>query len=318
MFRLTSDESSQNLGIEVHKLRFYAFESGFLAGTVVHDSTSRDFSLTVRPHYEYMASIAEPRHATLKPLRHEFDLARSHSIGIGSYPTLDVVHEAITRLEGWYKRVLKAKGANQRFLVEEGNSQHLVDDDKASDIRYGDAILRARNVQAFAMMRENQPLDHKTVVGKIMPIFLQALGLKEYQLTHDLSKEGTGEVRFILDKVGVFAFHKPQQEGGPAFMERYSYTNGDYHRTFAGEVKGDILKKFVFEWLIDAARELKGLSYEEKELSERLDEMSQDVRRSFITRPKEDETAPALFRNNSVSATHKAENVVSLGAFRHS
>jgi hypothetical protein len=315
MFRLISDESSQNLGIEVHKLRHYAFESGLLAGSVVHDSTTRNFGLSVQPNYSYMASIAQERRG--KKLSHEFDEARSHTISLGSYPTLDVVGCAVTALEKWYKEVLKVKGAGHRFLVEDGNSQHLVNDDKASDLRLGEAILRARNVQAFAMMRENQPMDYRTVVGKIMPIFLQALGLKEYQLTHDLSKEGTGEVRFILDKVGVFAFHKPQQEGGPAYMERYSYANGNYHRTFAGETKGDVLKKFVFEWLIDAAKELKGLSYRETELDQRMDDMAQDVRRSFIQRSAVEEP-PALFHKNPSSLIHASSNVVQLGAFRHS
>jgi hypothetical protein len=172
--------------------------------------------------------------------------------------------------------------------------------------------LRARSVQAFAMMRENQPLDHPTVVGRIMPIFLQALGLKEYKLTHDLSKEGTGEVRFILENVGIFVFHKPQEKGGPAYLERYSYSHGNYRRSFAGEVTGDVMKSMVFNWLTAAAKELETLSYGEDELDDTIDEMSQDVRRSFILRDKT--SAPASFENPPRDIP--AGNVVQLGAFR--
>lgn len=312
MFRLTSDESSQNLGIEVHKLRFYAFERGLLSGSVMHDSTSRDFTLSVQPNYGYMASIAEP--AKDKPLRREFDTARSHSISLGSYPTLAVVGHAVTALEGWYRHVLKHKGAGHRFLVEDGNEEHLVDNNKASDLRYGEAILQARSIQAFAMLRENQPLDHKTLVGRIMPIFLHALGLKEYGLSHDTSMEGNGEVRFIVDKVGMFAFYKPLNEGGLPFVERYSYIKGDYRLGFSGVVTPDVLKKNVFEWLIDAAKELQTITADD--LDAHLDELSQDVRRSFILR--EPQHIPAIFQQAQRASIQTTSNVIQLGAFRPS
>ena len=312
MFRITSDESYQNLGIEVHRLRFYAFERGLLAGRVMHDSTSRDFSLSVQPNYGYMARIADPKKD--KPLRHEFDEARSHSISLGTYPTLAVVDHAVTALEGWYRHVLKHKGAGHRFLVEEGNEQHLIDDDKASDLRYGEAILQARSIQAFAMLRENQPLDHKTLVGRIMPVFLHALGLKEYGLSHDTSEEGNGEVRFIIDKVGMFAFYKPLNEGGLPYVERYTYRNGDYHLGFSGVVSGDVLKKNVFEWLIDAARELQTITADDIEAH--LDELAHDVRRNFIMRGASH--TPALFQREQGTSIHAGSNVVSLGAFRPS
>ena len=312
MFRLVSDESSLSLGIEVHKPRFYEYEAGLLRGRAMHDSTTRDFTISVEPNYGLMSRIAEEKKGT--KLKHEFDSARAHTISLGTYPTLSVADYAIQKLSFWYKEVLKNKGANQRFLVEDGNEQHLVEDAKASDLRYGDAILRARSVQAFAMMRENQPLDHQTVVGRIMPVFLQALGLKEYKLTHDLSKEGTGEVRFILENVGIFAFQKPLQEGGPAYLERYSYSHGNYRETFSGEVTGDVMKTAVFGWLTSAAKELSTLSYKEDELDEKIDEISQDVRRSYILRERQE--TPALFQRDNNAAIHTACNVVQLGAFR--
>lgn len=312
MFRLTSDESSQTLGIEVHKLRFYAFERGLLSGSVMHDSTSRDFTVSVQPNYGLMARIADP--VKDQSLQSEFNTARAPSISLGAYPTLAVVGHAVTALEGWYKHVLKHKGANHRFLVEDGNEQHLAPDTKASDLRYGEAILQARSIQAFAMLREDQPLDHKTLVGRIMPIFLHALGLKEYGLSHDTSKEGNGEVRFIVQEVGMFAFYKPLQDGGLPYLERYNYRNGDYHCNFSGVVTPNVLKKNVFEWLIDAAKELQTITVDD--LDAHLDELSQDVRRSFIMR--EPLQTPALFQREQGASIHAPSNVVQLGAFRPS
>lgn len=312
MFRLTSDESSQTLGIKVHQLRFYGFERGLLTGSVMHDSTSRDFTLSVQPNFNYMARIADEKKG--KQLAVEFNDVRAPSISLGAYPTLAVVGHAVTALEGWYRHVLKHKGANNRFLVEDGNEEHLVDDTKASDLRYGEAILQARSIQAFAMLRENQPLDHRTLVGRIMPIFFHALGLKEYGLSHDTSKEGNGEVRFIVDQVGMFAFYKPLNEGGLPFVERYSYTKGDYRLGFSGVVTPDVLKKNVFEWLIDAAKELQTITVDD--LDAHLDELSQDVRQSFIIRAPLH--TPALFQTAQGAAVHTGSNVIQLGAFRPS
>lgn len=311
MFELVADESSQQLGIEVHKLRFYKFESGLLRGSATHDSTTKNFSVLVEANYDYMLGIVAGERKDLA-LRHEFNKSRTHSISMGTYPSLDVADMAVRNLHHWYTQVLKKNGASHRLLIEEGNEQHLVEDTKASDLRYGEAILRARNVQAFAMLRDGAPLDHATVVGKIMPIFLQALGLKEYHLTHDLSKEGSNEVRFIIDRVGMFSFKQPANPADPAHLERYSFSRGNYHLNFDGTVNGHIMKTKVFDWLIAAARDLQVLTCDEKEIDSHIDEMAQDVRRSFIKRTTVEQPSVATWQQDLPA------NVVHIGAFRHS
>ncbi len=310
MFRLVSDESSQRLGIEVYKKRSYVFETPFLAGTAKHDSTHKSFTVSVGPNYTSMAGIAEEIPSS--PLSQEFDKARTHSIILGDYRTLDVADEAVAMLDNWFREVLKREGANKRRLVQEGNEYILASDEKASPLRYGEAVIRARNVQAFNMMRENKDLDYHTVVGKIMPIFLHALGIKEYYLSHDLSEEGNGEARFIIDKVGMFAFYKPQEENSPAYFERYSYTNGDYHRTFAGITKGDVVRRFVFEWLADAAQEQNLILRDDYE--QHLDELSRDIHRTWIKKEKD----PANSLLNAKVEIIRPDNIVSMAAFRPS
>lgn len=310
MFKLVSDESSQRLGIEVYKNRSYIFETSFLAGTVLYDGTHQSFTVSVGPNYTSMAEIAEE--TGLSTLSQEFDHARSHTILLGNYRTLDVADEAVTVLDGWYREVLKREGANKRLLVERGNEYVLASDEKASPLRYGEAIIRARNVQAFNMMRENKDLDYHTVVGKIMPIFLHALGLKEYHLSHDLSSEGNGAVKFILDKVGIFAFYKPQTEKDPAYFERYSYANGNYHRSFLGTTKGDTIRKFVFEWLADAAQERNLVLRDDYE--QHLDEFARDIHRTWIQKEKE----PVNKLLDQKTQIIRPDNIVSMAAFRPS
>lgn len=309
MFELVADESSQNLGIGVHKLRFYKFEAGLLRGSATHDSTTKNFSLIVEANYDYMSEIAAAERRDLA-LRHEFNNARTHSISIGNYGSLDVADLAVRNLNHWYAAVLKKTGASHRFLVEDGNAQHLVEDEKASDLRYGEAILRARSVQAFALLREGGPLDHATVVGRIMPVFMQAMGLKEYHLTHDLTKGGSNEVRFIIDRVGMFSFKQPANPSEPAHLERYTYSRGDYHMNFDGTVTGQVMKTKVFDWLIEAARDLQVLVLDERELEDQIDEMAQDVRRSFIQRSQD----PAMVWD--IPDKDLPSNVVLLGQFR--
>ncbi len=310
MFRLVYDESSQKLGIEIHKKRLYSFETPFLTGTAEHDSTTKRYTIFLGPNYQSMAEIAVEEDDG--SLAREFNSLRPHNIMLGKYPTLDVADAAVTAIDHWYREVLKRTGANHRFLVEEDNGYQLSPDKNASDIRYGDAIIRARNVQAFSMMRQNEDLDYPTMVGKIMPIFLHTLGLKEYQLSHDISDQGNGEVRFIIERVGIFSFFKPQKEDGPAYFERYNYSNGNYVLSFSGEAKGDVVRKFVFEWLADAAREQNFELRDDYEAH--LDELAQDIRRTWIS--KDPAYTPSLIE--AKTALIRPINVVSMAAFRHS
>lgn len=310
MFNLVADENSQNLGINIHKKRQYLFRTDFLAGSVWHDSTHESFFLGLEPNYEALKSLTSDEQTSA--IQKHFNAARSQTIAIGTYDTLDVIHTTVEDLEKWYIRVLEKQGAAQRFLRAKGNHFHLIADETASSSKFGDAIMQARNVQAFNMMHENMPLDYETLVGRIMPVFMQALGLEGYHVSHDLSKEAHGEVRFILDELAVFSIYKPQKEKGPAFLERYSYQHGDYFRTFAGEASGDVVKKVIFEWLVDAAHEQRTLHLTNP--AEYLDQLTLDVRKSWVQ--GEQQAQDAIFEKRGHPSIGASENVLRLGNFR--
>jgi len=309
MFELVADESSQKLGIQIHQKRLYSLTRPFLTGVVWHDSTTQDFSVHIAPNYEFLADIAEDSKAP--KLKGRFDASRGETFSIGDYPTLDVIAETVTELEEWYRAALRKHGSNKHFLHEGGNGPHLVKDDKAADSSFAQAILQSRNIQAFQFLRDNKPLTHQTVVAKIMPLFLQAMGLKEYYVEHDTTKGHWNEVRFIIKEVGMFAFLQPLKPNDTAYFERYSYYNGDYHRSFSGETKGDLIKHFVFEWLADAAREQK--TFHREEFEDQLDELTTDIRRTWIAAGKD--PRPAIFERAPIIAD---SNVVRLGQFRQS
>lgn len=306
MFTLVDDESSQNLGIEIHKKRRYLFETPFLAGNVWHDSTHRLFNVLVEPNYSALADLASGLNGG--SIKHEFNTARTQTIAIGQYKSLDIVDDVVSNLENWYKEILQRCGANHRFLVTEGNSYNLVKSETASDVCYGDAIVQARYVQAFNMMHENKKLDHATVTGKIMPFLMKAVGFENCHVTHDLSPEGGHEVKFIVEEVGVFAFYQQDGDNKPAYMERYSYLNGDYYRSFAGETTGDVMKKFVFEWLLDAAQEKQVVP--RADVGNYLEELILDIRSTWGSARTSDEAA--LFEDKR----SRADNLISLAQYR--
>lgn len=272
LINLISDESTQKLGIGVHQKRFYSFETSFLNGTIVHDSTHRDFNVMASPNYAFMSGIVPD--SSPSALRAEFNEARSQTVTIGQYPTLDVVDQVVTKIDDWYKIILKKFGAKNRLLIEEGNSLHLLKHDDALPSPYGNVIIQARTLNAFQALRQNETLDYKTLVGKIMPVILTGLGFNKVHIEHDTSSI-SGEVKFILEEVGVFAFYKPQKPGKPPYIERYTYSNGDYHRSFSGEATGDVIKHMMYDWLVDAALELELVARED--ISAYLDEKALDI-----------------------------------------
>jgi len=302
MFTLVSDQTDDKNAIGIHKKRLFSLTTSFLNVQARHDSTDRDYVVYVEPNFNHLEELKVGPDRKDAP-----NTGLSESIELGTYISLDVIYDAVTALQDWYIEVLKRHGAKHRHLVEEGNNHLLVVSDTASADRHGEALIRARQLQAFDMMRHDLPLDHKSIVGRIMPVFLQALGLKHYHLDHDRSDDGHNAVKFIFDKVGMFAFYEPSSPHDPAFVERYTYAYGDYHRSFAGATTGHVIKKFVLEWLVDAARELQTLPREDVETY--LDELATDIRRNWVERRATQNEAAAL-RNTG--------NVFQLSQFRHS
>lgn len=262
MFTLVSEQSPESQ-IGVHLKRAYEMATPLLKARAVHDSTTKDFTAAVSPNYESLSELKigedKKRDENNKKISNP---GRSASITIGDYDTLDVIYEAVTALEEWYKNVLQRHGAEYRVLVEQGNRYNFVQDDKARPTRLGDAIIEARVLQAFDMVRKEQDIDYPTVVGKIMPIFMQSIGLPGYAVSHDLTKEGFGKVDFLLEELVNFTFYKPIEPSAPCYMQRRSYQGRDqYYLTYEGEVTGASLKAAVLDWLLGAVKERSNIAY---------------------------------------------------------
>ncbi len=254
MFTLVSGHETQKLGIDVHKLTTYRFAHGLLSGKLVHDSTTKDFCLLVTPNLEQMERIAEERPDL--PLSMEFDRARTHTIGAGQFKEEDEAALTVSSLEHWYQTILKERGARKRHLVEREGGLSLALSESANDLRYGEAILQAINARVFAILDEDAEIDHRNAAGRIIPAYMQALGFKEYYVSHDLSKDGFGKVRFVVDGHYAFEIYEPLEQGRPAFIERYGYRRGHYVLDSSCELNVPNLKKSVLGFLEELAKDL--------------------------------------------------------------
>ncbi len=261
MFSLVSDESTQNLGIDVHRLSAYEMQTVFLSARAVFDSTKKDFNAAVTPNYDSLADLKIGEDKTGVP-----NGGRWKKIYLGDFSALETIYDNIMNLETWFKTVLSHYGAEYRLLIEEGNSYHLIPDDKAPATRYGDVIKQARALQAFDLVRREQPVDYDTVVGRIMPMFVRSIGVEGYNLEHDMSEDGFGKVRFLFNEIATFTFYKPLGNIAMPYMQRHNYKGNDhYFLTFEGELNGQNFKYAVIDWLIGAMRERQDIPYDSAE-----------------------------------------------------
>jgi hypothetical protein len=190
------------------------------------------------------------------PLAMEFDRARTHTIGAGIFREKDEAAETVSSLEHWYQIILKERGARKRHLVEQKGELSLALSESANDLRYGEAILQAINARVFAMLDSQEDIDHRNVAGRIIPAYMQALGFKEYYVSHDLSKDGFGKVRFVVEGHYAFEIYEPLKEGRPAFIERYGYRRGHYVLDSSCELNVPNLKNSVLGFLEELAKDL--------------------------------------------------------------
>ncbi len=256
MFDFLPSDSVNKLGIPVHKLTSLRYEHGLVRGALVHNGTTNDYSLFVSPNLKTILPIAEKR-ADI-PLLWEFHRASTHSIGVGVFKHPVEAKLAIYETERCYRHVLSQNGACMRFLHEDGESLSLVLDNTASNTRLGDAVIQAINERVFEMLESDSDLTHRNVVGRIMPAYLQALGFKEYHLSHDLSKSGFGKVRFVIKGHYAFDFYEPLSEGMPPYLERYRYREfyDAYELDSSSELTVKNLKSNVLDFIEGLARDL--------------------------------------------------------------
>lgn len=275
MFVQVSDETSQKLGILVHQKKAYRLEGNFLSATAQYDLTSRDFNISVFPNYDFIADlkVGDPQKTP--------NAGKWKSISLGEFPALDLAEEIILNMEECFKDVLKRYGAEYRRLIESGNTYHFLADEKAATTRLGDAVTQARTLLAFEQMRQDKPLDHHTIVGRIMPVFCHALGFTSYHVDQDLTQGAFGAVTFMFNEIAIFKFYKPLEKDGPAYFQRYSYRGADdYELSFEGETRGEIVHKGIFEWLSSAAQERGTLPRTDYEGY--MGELALDIRRDWV------------------------------------
>lgn len=314
--RIQPDESSYPLGIIPHRHVYYTYETPFFAGNASHTNTNPVFNLNICPNYAALQDMSPGDYTAIAAIKAQARGMRGQEISAGKFPTLDTVQTSLLNIQQWYTTLLKSQGAAGLFLIDRAQEGfRLIPDPEASDVRFGDVIKAAASAYAFEMVADNRAVPFAYCVGKIMPVFFEALGLKEYYLKVE-PDSNYGDVTFILDEVACFRV-LDQGIGKPAYMERYGYRNGDYYRNFHGETKGDFLKTIVFDWLRAAAMERELEVHED--VDSYLQELASDIRRTWIARAGdktlldrkkeagEDVPAPGLFTG---------ENVIEMGRKR--
>ncbi|MGE4314025.1 MAG: hypothetical protein AB7E85_07125 [Pseudobdellovibrionaceae bacterium] len=250
MFREVFGENT--LGIDVHKPTFYEGETDWLKARAMHDSTDHDFTLSVEPNYTQIEEIFP----TARAHSFEFDPACSHSIGLGRFELMQRAIDEVMQTQNWLMRLAREKGILGHFLVEEGNAIRFHPDSAAKALSFGNTVRYARMARVFDQAVAKEPLTFQSSVGRIMPVFIRALGINEYYMkTHSQAEDvPVMNVQFIFPEAGMLTFYDYGRYQ-PAGIERYNYRDHDFHLTFSGEMKGDIPEKIVFSWLRDYARE---------------------------------------------------------------
>lgn len=250
MFREIS--GTNNTGIEVHKPTFYEGVTDWLKARVMHDSTDHDFTLSVEPNYAQI----EDFFPTARAHSAEFAENRSHTMGLGVFNMMQRVIDEVMQTQDWLITLCREKGILGHYLVEDGNAYHFYPDAAARPETFGDTVRYARMARVFDQAVKKETLTYQDSVGRIMPVFIRALGIEEYHLKTNRQSEDVPvhNVQFIFPEAGLLAFYDYGQFK-PAGVERYNYRDHDYHLTFSGEMTGDIPEQIVFSWLRDYARE---------------------------------------------------------------
>lgn len=288
MFVQDKEDPSFNLGIDVHQFTNYHREGTVLQAKACFDKTNKEFSVTMRPHYELFHAIRNDDGA---PLNKGPNNGRETFIHLGNYEDIDLADEIFTDVETHFTKILKERGAEKHLLQDKGNALSFDWDDAAAGTRLGETAIQARMLYVFDMVAQDKPIDHLTLAGRIMPVLMHAVGIKNYAVDQDLSKDGFGEASFVIGGVAIFKIFKPLHPGKPCYFERYDFQGGDDYKLSSGhEAYGQAVQGEIIEWLANkmAAR----APLPRQDYNGYMGELAMDVKRLFLNASR-DKPEPA-------------------------
>lgn len=252
--------SAYKAGIGPHRSTEYRFATDFLRGkAMVYDDAPERCVLMAEPHVAAMKSMdTAPGRKSRTGLCPTFNQARVSTLSLGYYKSLEVMGDYITRLEGFYRAVLSDKGAEQRILRDEAGTLRLHPTEEETQKSFSEAFKLARHVEVFAALREGKPLPQEQIVGRIFRSLAEALGVEYYvsEETDVLDDYKRKAVTFTYEGIAMFRF-EDQGEGRPVNLVRMNYAGHDrYLAAFEGPASYENMQRHVFNWLIDAMREI--------------------------------------------------------------
>lgn len=251
-------EPQINTGIHVHRNCRYAWETALLKGAVrIFEEQPDMLFVDAWPHLPHLREMdVAPDRKEPKSCKPSFDEARGIGIFLGTYPSFDIVDGYVHDLERIYSSVLENKGAENRVLRMDGNIHRLHPTNQQTSCSFGTALRLARNVEIFTALRQGASISLDQMIGRIFRSLANTLGT-EYFVQEELNP-ATGRrasAIFTYNGIGSFEF-EDQGPDRPVKLKRYSHSRGNYLPTFEGDATYPNLQRHVFNWLIDAMRDM--------------------------------------------------------------
>jgi hypothetical protein len=279
MFLRDTEDPAFNLGIEVHQFINYRREGTIMQAKASFDKTNKEFSVTITPDYELFHAIRNDDGA---PAQKGPNNGRSKDIHLGNYNDLDLADEIFTDVENHFLKLLKERGAEKHLLLDKGNALRFEWDDAAADVRLGEAAIQARTLYVFDQVSQDKPIDHLTLAGRIMPVLMHAVGIKNYAVDQDLSKDGYSEASFVIGGIAIFKIFKPLHAGKPCYFQRFEHKGGDdYKLTSEHDAYGQAVQGEIIEWLANKMAARAPLPRDD--YNGYMGELALDVKRLFLT-----------------------------------
>lgn len=249
-------ESAYPLGIRPYRMTGYVWERALLRGRVaMAQDEPHECLLSVEPHLPRLRALdGAPQIRNPRSLRPTFNEARNLTLYLGAYPSLDTIESYTATLEGFFRAVLADKGAEHRIL--EGD--RLAPTDRETEATFGEALKLARDVEVYAALRAGENLPFSQIVGRVFRSLAHTLGVN-YSISEERDVANPREYRsvtFAYDGIGMFTFTNNGPDV-PVTVTRLSHGGGDrYYQSFEGPATMANMQRHVFNWLIDAMREI--------------------------------------------------------------
>ncbi len=245
--------------IRIYENHSYMWETSLLKGHVrAFEDDSGDYEVFAAPHVERLSQL-DTHPSPTADCRYAFNEARAKGLFLGTYASLDMVRNYLGDLEKFFTLALSEKGAVGRVLRAENNKMHLVPTNQVTEESFGDALKVARDQEIFVALRQGKELPLREIIGRVFRSLANTLGIN-YFITEDRRAEKPHDyksVTFTYEGIGAFRFEN-NGPGRHVQLTRLSYNNTNrlYYPTFEGPANHENMQRHVFNWLLDAMRDV--------------------------------------------------------------